>query len=381
MITIKHILKIILSELFRFFPLKKRIVFSNFHGKLPGDNPYYIWLWAEKNKIKSIWLVNNVKEAEQKYSTYKFTKFVKFRSLSSIRALVTSAMWIDNVRKPWVPRKRINQTYIQTWHGEPLKKIEKDAVKSLNDNYLQWAKNDSKVIDYVLSGSDLSEKAFLNSFWLHNPKKQLLKIGEPRWDIFNSTNTINFNSLNQFLNINSHDKVILYMPTFRDLEIDNNIIKLNFNKLISAFDSNYKLVLRLHPNMSNDFIYEENDRIINASQFGNPQDLIARSELVITDYSSSMFDAMIANKKVILLAKDLNQYLERDRELYLNYHELPFPKFYSEEDLLEFIVAHYEDMSYFNYNLFKIKYGFIQNFKATSMVGRIIMDKFKNERK
>lgn len=378
MIAINFVIKTLASEIFRILPLKKRIVFSNFHGKLPGDNPYYIWQWAEKRKIKSIWLVNNVKEAKQKYGAYHFTKFVKFRGISCILALVTSSIWVDNVRKPWAPRKRNRQIYFQTWHGEPLKKIEHDAVKGLDKQYIKWAKEDSRVLDYVISGSDLSENVFLMSFWLDNPRQKILKIGEPRWDIFKNVDSVNFDSINQFLDIKDYHKVILYMPTFRDLENDNNVIQLDFNKLIAAFGSDYKLVLRLHPNMSNNLIYDKN-KIVDASHYGNPQDLIARSEAVITDYSSSMFDAMIANKKVILLAKDLNQYLSHNREMYINYSELPFPKFYSESGLLEFIMNHYQDNSYFNYQLFKKKYGFVESFQAGEILTKVILANVKKK--
>lgn len=375
----KTTIKLILSELFCLIPLKRRIVFSNFHGKLPGDNPYYIWQWAEDNGIKSIWLVNDVKLAKKKYATYKFTKFVRFRGIRAIFSLATSLIWIDNVRKPWVTRKREGQVYIQTWHGEPLKKIEQD-VESLDKNYVKWAIKDSSVIDYVISGSDLSEKVFLHSFWLKKSDNKILRIGEPRWDIFKSTENIEFEAMNQYLGIEKHQKIILYMPTFRDLIDDNDIIQLNYKRLLQLFDTNYKLVVKLHPNIADKFVYERNNRIIDASGYGNPQDLIARSELVITDYSSSMFDAMIANKKVILLAKDLDQYLSHNRELYLDYNKLPFPKFYSEEEMLTFIKNHYHDEYRFDYDSFKIKYGFIETYEATNKISKILVEKLGSEK-
>ncbi|MCQ6659449.1 CDP-glycerol glycerophosphotransferase family protein [Leuconostoc citreum] len=376
--NLKKIVKAIVPIIARLIPLKKQIVFSNFYGKLPGDNPYYIWQWAEKHKIQSIWLVNDLKSAREEYAEYSFTKFVKYRGIRALMALSTSQIWVDNVRKPWIPLKRGNQLYIQTWHGEPLKHIEADAISSLDNFYLQWAKNDSKALDYVISGSDLSVNAFLKAFWLENGKEKILKIGEPRWDFFNNLETIDFSPINSTLGLNSDDKIILYMPTFRDSKGNNNAIKLNFDELIALFDSNYKLILRLHPNISHTYLNTNNPRIINASKFGNPQDLIARSEVVITDYSSSMFDAMIANKKVILLAKDLDQYLNNNRKLYLEYKELPFPTFYSEDELQSFIVNQFNDNGMFNYNGFIQQYGFIKEYNATEKIGKIILNKLNN---
>lgn len=374
----KKIAKAIIPIIARIIPLKKQIVFSNFYGKLPGDNPYYIWHWAEKQKIHSIWLVNDVETARKEYSEYYFTKFVKYHSMAALMALSTNQIWVDNVRKPWTPLKRGSQLYIQTWHGEPLKQIEADAVNSLDDLYLKWAKNDSKTLDYIISGSDLSVNAFLKAFWLKNGNDKVLKIGEPRWDLFNNSTDMDFSETNSVLGLQSNDKLILYMPTFRDSEKDNDVIKLNFDKLISSFGPNYKLILRLHPNLSSDFLYTNNPRIINASEFGNPQELIARSEAVITDYSSSMFDAMIANKKVMLLAKDLDQYLHNNRKLYLEYKALPFPKFYSEDELQSFIINSFDNNELFNYSDFIRQYGFIQEYRATEKIGEIILNRLNN---
>lgn len=376
--NLKKLVKVIISVIARVMPLKKQIIFSNFYGKLPGDNPYYIWKWAEKHKIKSIWLVNDLEAARKKYGDYSFTEFVKYRGIRAFMALSTSQIWVDNVRKPWIPLKRTNQLYIQTWHGEPLKQIEKDAISSLDNLYLQWAKNDSQALDYVISGSDLSANAFLNSFWLESGKEKILQIGEPRWDLFNRTKVTDYSVINSALGLSSDDKVILYMPTFRDSKMDNEAIKLDFDKLISLFDSSYKLILRLHPNISPTFLNTDNPRIVNASQFGNPQDIIARSEVMITDYSSSMFDAMIANKKVILLAKDLDRYLNNNRKLYLEYRALPFPKFYSENEMQSFIVNQLNNEKNFDYSGFIRQHRFIQEYQATERIGQVILNRLNN---
>lgn len=55
------------------------------------------------------------------------------------------------------------------------------------------------------------------------------------------------------------------------------------------------------------------------------QELIVAADILITDYSSCMFDMMLANKKCVLYAPDLAEYLERERGLYFDIQKLPFP--------------------------------------------------------
>ena len=67
------------------------------------------------------------------------------------------------------------------------------------------------------------------------------------------------------------------------------------------------------------------------------QELLAACDLLITDYSSSMFDMAVARKKCVLYVPDLDSYLARERGLYFDLRELPFPKAETMEDLCEIV--------------------------------------------
>lgn len=369
-----RILKNIAGTLLSVVPKKNRIVFSNFYGSMPGDNPLYVWQRAEKFDIESVWLVNDVKTAQALYPNCEHTKFVKFRSLWQVYYLVTSRVWIDNVRKPWTPPKKKGQIYIQTWHGEPLKAIEEDALSSLEDVYVKWARNDSASLDYVISGSKLSKDVFEKSFWLPEPKKSILSIGEPRWEEFRQKN--NYDKLNETLGLSADDKVILYMPTFRD----SNKAEVNFDyqRLIKQTEGKFKILVRQHPNVITKDNSLFNNQVINVSNFGNPQTLIGRADVVITDYSSSMFDAMVADKKVVLLARDLRDYLTNNRRMYIDYEKLPFPIFEDAESFYDyFAIEKNLEPDLNRYRAFESEFEFTHNSSAVEQIFTLIHDSFK----
>jgi CDP-glycerol glycerophosphotransferase len=97
------------------------------------------------------------------------------------------------------------------------------------------------------------------------------------------------------------------------------------NNLTTKFGGEWKVLLRLHPNLERRYknISLDSDVIIDASQYQDINELIIASEILITDYSSCMFDAMVAGKIVFLFATDIDEY-DKDRGRYFEFADLPF---------------------------------------------------------
>ena len=76
------------------------------------------------------------------------------------------------------------------------------------------------------------------------------------------------------------------------------------------------------------------ENIIDATKYSDVQELICASDLLITDYSSIMFEAMIADKPVIVYANDINDYKE-ERGYYYSFDELPFPLTTNNDELMK----------------------------------------------
>lgn len=80
--------------------------------------------------------------------------------------------------------------------------------------------------------------------------------------------------------------------------------------------------IELYPNIDEEV---NNNSCISMTHYSDMQELIAAADLLITDYSSCMFDMAIAQKPCVLYVPDLQQYLANERGLYFDIETLPFP--------------------------------------------------------
>ena len=304
---------------FRLFPVQKnKIVVSNFFGSGYGDSPKYI---AEKlidsnENYEIVWLLKQSLSGKALFPEQ--IKTVRYGSLRALYELATAKVWIDNVRKAACPPKRKGQYYIQTWHSFlRLKKIEKDAGEFLSDTYVERAKIDSDNCDLMISGCDFSHDIYRNSFWYDG---EILKCGTPRCDIFFGDTAPFRKKVSEYFGITGSCGLILHAPTYRSGPSAGPYL-IDYEKIIAAagirFKGNWKILVRLHPktaSLSDKIDYNEN--ILDATCYDDMQELLAASDILITDYSSSMFDMIVAEKLCLIHAPDLEEYIARERDLY-----------------------------------------------------------------
>lgn len=301
----------------------KKIVFDNFNGKGFGCNPKYIALELIKKNIdcKMVWLVNDMNsEMPDKI------KKVKYGSLKSYYELATAKIWIDNVKNYKGIHKKKKQYYIQTWHASYSPKyLEKDAIDKLNPEYVNASENDSKETNLFLSNSNVQSEEYRKAFWC---TCDILECGYPRNDIFFDKNISSINiRIRNKLNIKKEQKVILYTPTFRDNN-SNNGYKLDCDRLLKNkrfSNEDIIILIRMHPNVNE---YEglfdfANDKIKDVTNYPDIQELLLISDILITDYSTTMFDFSLMNKEVFIFAEDIEEY-KKLRGLKKTYFDLPF---------------------------------------------------------
>lgn len=313
---------------FLLIPLKKKkIVVTNYYGKGYGDNAKYIVeeIIRQGLNYDIVWLLNN--ELIDKAVFPEQVRIEKYNSLKGLYELATAKIWIDNCRKFFYPLKRKSQYYIQTWHASMgLKKIEKDAQESLPASHVQLAKKDSKMCDLMIAGSEFRYNLYKKSFWYDGT---ILKSGTPRSDFFFQRHDNLKEKVSQQLNIPINKKIVMYAPTFRRT-MDYEIFKIEheriLNELKEKFGGDWIFLNRLHPNVSNlakEFKYD--DSFYDASNYNDMQELLYIIDVLITDYSSTMFDMALQSKICFLYAPDFNAYFKNDRGAYFDYNKLPFP--------------------------------------------------------
>jgi len=339
---------IILAYYFlRIFPINhKKIIVTNYYGKGYGDNGKYIAEEILRRNLNCdlVWLVN--KNYEKGFP--EPIRTVRYGSLKARYEEVTAKIWIDNSRKSSLVRKREGQFYIQTWHGGiALKRVEKDVENKLRNGYVIDAKHDSTMADLFISNSKFTTKLYRSAFWYDG---EILECGYPRNTILISCPQDIKHKVFRFFDLADDTKIVLYAPTFRG---DHNmeVYDLEYNRILTALEKKYScnwvILFRLHPDISEkaDAI-AYNQKVINATRYDDMQELMVASDVLITDYSSTMFEFMLMHKPVFLYATDLDEYV-LDRDLYFDIFSLPFPVADSNDKLVEDLIC-FNEAQYLN---------------------------------
>ena len=299
------------------------------------------------------------------FSKINGIKKVKYGSLEHYRALAEAHFWVDNMHKNMITQKRLGQIYIQTWHGEgPLKKIEYDS-QELPQSYYNIIDHDVNMIDYFISGSEFKTKQCKRAFRYHGC---ILETGNPRDDIFfckkNYKESI-------FPNL-KHKKWILYAPTYRKKK--SNVINpdIIISRYREKFNEDCIILIKEHPNMTNKAnIYKYSENVINMSNYPDTQELLMAADILITDYSSIMWDFSLQKKLVILFHPDVESY-NKEREYYLPFEKLPYCEAFNIEEVCNYItntnMQEYEK----NLLLFFTKYKSYDNGNASEKIAALI---------
>ncbi len=354
--------------LFRVFKIDNNKIFCvNFSGKGYGDNPKYIVEELLKSKhYKIIWAVR------KKSNNFPLEICqVKLYSLRYFYELTTSKIWINNSRFPLFVRKRKGQYYIQTWHGGiGLKKVEQLAIDKLSDYYKKAAPHDSKMIDVAISNSEYRTNIYINSFWYHGKVKEY---GCPRNDIFFDTDKIKLKTqIAQQYGFSSNAKIIMYAPTFRVTAFNYFQIPIEtiLDSLQKQENKEYVFLIRLHPRLKCNKIFKDS-RIFDVTSYSDIDELLLISDLLISDYSSIIFDFLFTNNPVYLYAPDYDSYVD-ERGLNFEYKKLPFSISYSSKELVAKIIN--QDYKNYSSNLKKFlqKMKIIDDGNASKRVAKLI---------
>ena len=353
--------------LFRILPIKRtNILFIGYYGSQYGCSPKYLSQYFSKNdkNIKITWAFTQ----PQKYNIENIYP-IRYYSLRYFYELATSKVIISNYRLPEYFKKRNNQLYIQTWHSSlRLKMIENDTVNTLPESYVKMAKYDSSQIDLLLSGCKFSSEIFKRAFWYDG---EIFECGTPRCDILFDQNENNIKTIKNKIGLKSDDKILLYAPTFRK---GNNLsaYDIDFKRVLNELNQqeNWKVLIRLHPHLQ-DYsaeLVKNNDYVIDVTKYDDIQELLLISDLLISDYSSLMFDFTITKKPCVLYTSDLEEYLKKDRNLYFNIYELPFPICQDNNELVETIKSFDIEKYIIALNKFNLKIGSFEDGNASKRV-------------
>lgn len=299
-------------------------------------------LFALREDLDILWIVKD----ETVETPVNIRKIVRSKFFEFFYEMSTALFWIFSDVTPGQVPKRAGQIYIQTkhWASVTLKTFGLDFYKFRNiRDGVELLERDCQAIDYVIVGSIFDETTCRRAFQFNG---SVIKVGSPRTDVLFHPDQYR-KWIQERYHIDEDRGILLYVPTFRGGTGDKYVMErhtfsLDFQKISQALGQKYKkkwvVLLRLHPVLEQNYGEGAEDWLIDVCDYGDSQELVAASDVVITDYSSIMFEPAFVYKPVFLFAPDQDEYINKERKLLIEYNQLPFDIAKTNEELCEAII-------------------------------------------
>lgn len=310
-------------------------------------------LLEKNNDLQIVWLL---KDCNIYYEVPNEVSVISKNDLEIyIYQLMTSRMiLIDEIAIDEIKYKRSGQTCVQLkhWSSITLKKFGIAETMNMSlpgmDKYVQVIHETNLKTDYIFVGSKFDEESCREGFEFNG---NFVKIGSPRSDVVFDCRWKNI--IKNKYDISSDSKILLYAPTYRylngfetnecvhDDKLDYSLLK---ESLENAFGGKWYIFLRLHPLVAeSSFELEYPEYVINVSDYPDSMQLVSASDIMISDYSSIMFETAYLYRPVFLFAFDRKQYIGVEKDLLLDYDELPFPIAENNNELSQIIIEFDKD--------------------------------------
>ena len=259
------------------------------------------------------------------------TKLVKIDTFVYFLTALKAKVWISNVNiERGLHIKKNNTIYLNTWHGTAPKKGG-NAYKGRKDY-------DFSYVDILCVDGEYEKNVMTQMY--NGLEKNMLWCGRPREDELFTFNESDSNRIRNKLNIPVGKKVLLYMPTWR--EGTNH--ELDWDMWEKRLKNQFVTLVRTHHfSKANIFSEHENGFWIDVSTYSNVNELYWIADILISDYSSAIFDFGLLGKPVISFAKDHDEYME-EYGLFMDNWATVFPNGVMQTD--EQVIQYIETIDY-----------------------------------
>ncbi|MEV7684854.1 bifunctional glycosyltransferase/CDP-glycerol:glycerophosphate glycerophosphotransferase [Streptomyces bungoensis] len=239
-------------------------------------------------------------------------------------ALATSRYVVANNHLPDWFEKRDGQVVVQTWHGTPLKKIGHDieAIHFADQRYLERVEKEVQNWDMLVSPNSFSTPILRRAFGFPG---EMVECGYPRNDILRLPGTERREQeIRRRIGLPEGKRVVMYAPTWRDDQFyAPGKYKLDFRiDLADArarLGADHVLLVRRHPNVVDPVPGAGDGFVFDVSDYPDMADLSLITDVMITDYSSLMFDYVNTGRPILFFTYDLDHYRDTLRGFYFDF--------------------------------------------------------------
>ena len=266
----------------------------------------------------------------------------------SYRVATSRVVIVDDYFFPIYPvKKRSGVTIIQVWHAcGAFKRFGRATLESewgADEIFLKWVPIHANY-DLTLVSSASIAQIYADAFG-QSVETVTAAFGIPRTDALapSPRRDANEREVRTRLGLTDNRTTILYAPTFRgaDMKGAGAPELLDIAALYRALGDRYRLVLLLHPFVKSAMRIPEEARdfVVDASREPDVNEVMLAADILVTDYSSIIFEYALLHRPMAFLAPDLAAY-ERERGFFFDYRSgVPGPVLETTEQLVAWIDA------------------------------------------
>ncbi len=289
-----------------------RVVWASFRGRWT-DNPRVLHeaMGRQGGDVEHIWLADPGAVFPPGLTT------VPFRSAACIEALESADLVVANDCLSFEWAKRPDAVYLQTWHGTPLKRMFRDA-RWTPDGQVERMAMDVARWDVLLSPNHASTPLLRSAFGFDG---HVAATGYPRNDVLLAPDRARHRAVvRRRLGIRDGVTAVLYTPTWRDDAVFDTgrpsfSLQLDVEDFTARLGPDHVLLVRAH-SMASDAL-EPIAGMRDVSGHPDVAELYLAADVMVTDYSSTMFDFALTGKPLLFFTYDLEHYRDRLRGFYV----------------------------------------------------------------
>ncbi|HET7268103.1 MAG TPA: CDP-glycerol glycerophosphotransferase family protein [Oleiagrimonas sp.] len=300
-------------------------VFGEWHGKRYADNAKYLFEYVSRNhgNIHAVWMSTD-REVIARVRGDGFHACHSRSWRGAAMCLKASVHFVTHDAGDTNEFFSGGSLLVNLTHGTPLKRIGNDAryarlgmLTSVFDTYGATVIPRKRRFDIISCADNIAARRFATAF---PSAGKVTGPGYPRWDgLVGSAKSLPIDAeLGRF----SH--VISYLPTVRfcnQRPYDPFAITGLYDFMDYLQRNDVLFLVRTHPTVSfeNKVPRSENIMLVDSHLVPDTCDILRRTDLLVTDYSSVMFDYAMLRRPTLLLAPDREVYLREDVGIYGDY--------------------------------------------------------------
>ena len=319
---------------------KKRVFFSSYEGRQVTCNPRALYedlCRRYPGDFEAVWCVNDPDKAVSLKA--EGARVVRYRSFAYYRTLLTARAVIFNDLQgcSYLPFRR-GQLVVQTWHGCGLYKKVGHDIPTKPAGYDKRLDYISSHISLFLSGAQAFSDTVIRGAFGY--KGEILNCGLPRNDLLldPAAREQAAQKVRAALGVSADRKLLLFAPTFRDHGAAHGhfLQDPEISKALSdVLGGPYVTLIRTH---YMDTLTSASGDAVDVTSYPDMQELLAAADMLISDYSSCIWDFSLTKRPCFLFADDLSSY-QTERDFYLDIHRWPFPLATNEPELLHILLG------------------------------------------